>query len=48
MKTAKQVFQESNYACAIERTRRDSKLIDVALAVVIGLSFVGMFLEWWL
>jgi hypothetical protein len=48
MKTAKQICAESNYACAIERTHHDSKWFDIALAVAIGLCFVGMFLEWWL
>jgi hypothetical protein len=46
--TAKEVFQRSNYACAVQRTRTDSKLFDIALAVSIGLALCGLVLEWWL
>ena len=45
MKTAKQIFAESNYACAIERTR-DSKLFDIALAVAIGLALCAVLVSW--
>lgn len=37
-----------NYACAVQRTRTDSKLFDIALAVSIGLALCGLVLEWWL
>lgn len=44
--TAKEIFQRSNYACSIERTRTDSKLFDIALAVSIGLALAAVLLEW--
>jgi hypothetical protein len=48
MKTVKDIINESNYACSIERYERENRLVDIFLAVVIGLTFVGVLLEWWL
>lgn len=47
MKTVKQIFHESNYACAIERTHRDSRLFDVVLAVAIAMALAASLVNWW-
>ena len=47
MRTVKQIFAESNYACAIERRRRrnsSATVIVLVLGVVMACAIVGIWL----